>query len=259
LEVFSGHWSFIVQSKLKDRKDTGVFFDLNMGLLAYFRHEHAWRTPRAPFKIGKQARTTDIYLESVDGNLFGEINEIPPKLFTMRLIRKFEIYNDKKELVGVVREKPKAFGSDWVLENLEKTTIAMMVGDRKKKDYEIQTPGGQVIASCFRGSSFDKDSYKVDVLGGGVDLFLVLCYVVVLDLAKTAWTTRDGYANEEKEHLAKTQAAQTQVEKNQAYKPASKYAKRNAVLSVVQTAILFSLATTLSQVGSPRWDFFLWF
>ena len=133
MEVFSGHRSFIVKFKLKNLKDTGGIFDLNMGLLAYFRHEHTWRSPRGPIKIAKQARATDIYLESVDGTLFGEINEIPPKLITMRLIRTFEIYDDRKELVGVVREKPKMVGSDWELENLEKTVIALMVGDRNKK------------------------------------------------------------------------------------------------------------------------------
>ena len=242
--------------KLKNLKDTGGIFDLNMGLLAYFRHEHTWRSPRGPIKIAKQARATDIYLESVDGTLFGEINEIPPKLITMRLIRTFEIYDDRKELVGVVREKPKMVGSDWELENLEKTVIALMVGDRNKKEYDIQTSNGQVLARCFRDSSLDEASYRVDVLGGGVDLFLLLGYVLVLDLAKNVWTTRGGLTartskkEDQKEHLVKTQLGQTRVDKTQGYEPASNYAKRNLVLSVVQTALLFSLATALLQSGS---------
>ncbi|MEJ2240632.1 MAG: hypothetical protein P8Y18_00585 [Candidatus Bathyarchaeota archaeon] len=78
MEVFRKHQSFIFKSKLKEHKDTIGIFDLDMNLLAYCRHEHTWRSPRGPIKITKQALTTDIYLESSDGTLFGEINEIPP-------------------------------------------------------------------------------------------------------------------------------------------------------------------------------------
>ncbi|UCE96695.1 MAG: hypothetical protein JSV51_03635, partial [Candidatus Bathyarchaeota archaeon] len=223
MEALGEQSNFIVKSKLEDFKDTGGFFDSNMRVLAYFRHEHTWRTPRGPIRIGKQARATDIYLESFDGNLFGEINEIPPKLISIRLIRTFEIYNDNKELVGVVREKPKAIGSDWVLENVEEKAIALMVGDRKKKDYEIQTPDGEFLARCFRDPTLDEYSYRVErkIGGGGVDLFLLLCYIVVLDLAKTGWTTRTGYPKEEKDHLVKTQVSKTPIVKTQASEPIS--------------------------------------
>lgn len=255
MEALSEQSNFIVKSKLKDLRDTGGIFDSNMRVLAYFKHEHTWRTPRGPIRIAKQARATDIYLESFDGNLFGEINEIPPKLVSMRLIRTFEIYNDKKELVGVVREKPKAFGfPDWVLENVEEKAIACMVGDRKKKDYEIQTPDGEFLARCFRDSSLDKDSYKVErrIVGGGVDLFLLLCYIVVLDLAKTGWIRREGLLfspKEEKDHLVKTQVAKTPIVKTQASEPISVYAIRNAVLSTAQAVIVFTLATMFLETN----------
>lgn len=251
LEALSEQSNFIVKSKLKDFKDTGGIFDSNMRVLAYFQHEHTWRTPRGPIRIGKQARATDIYLKSFDWNLFGEINEIPPKLFSMRLIRKFEIYNDNKELVGLVREKPKAFGSDWVLENVEGKVIAFMVGDRKKKDYEIQNPDGDFLARSFRDSSLDNDSYKVErrTLGGGVDLFLLLCYIVVLDLAKTGWATRQGFTNSkmEKEHLAKKRLAEAETAENKASKSFPGCAFRNTVLSVAQAGLLFTLAVMLGQ------------
>lgn len=254
LEVFREYRNFVVKSKLRDRKDTGGIFDNNMELLASFRHEHTWRTPRGPVKIAKQARATDIYLERVDGALFGEINEVPPKLFSMRLIRTFEIYDDKKELVGMVREKPKAFGSDWVLENLEKKVIASALGERKKKDYEIQSSSGQVLAKCFRDSSLAEDSYKVDIFGGGIDLFLVLSYIVVLDLAKTGWATREGLlfskTKKEKEHLVKTQLVEAQAKKAQASGTISKYAIRNAVLSVMQAGLFFTLATLFLESSS---------
>lgn len=256
MEALSERSNFIVKSKLKDLRDTGGIFDSNMRVLAYFKHEHTWRTPRGPIRIGwKQAEATDIYLESFDGNLFGEINEIPPKLVSMMRIRTFEIYNDKKELVGVVREKPKAFGfPDWVLENVEEKAIAYMVGDRKKKDYEIQTPDGEFLARCFRDSSLDKDSYKVErrIVGGGVDLFLLLCYIVVLDLAKTYWTTREGIlldSKVEKEHLAKRRLAETQVAETRASKSFPGYAIRNAGLSVAQAVIVFTLATMFLETN----------
>ena len=255
MEALGEQSNLIVKSKLEDFKDTGGFFDSNMRVLAYFRHEHTWRTPRGPIRIAKQARATDIYLESFNGNLFGEINEIPPKLISMKLIRTFEIYNDKKELVGVVREKPKAIGSDWVLENVEEKAIAIMVGDRKKKDYEIQTPDGEFLARCFRDFSLDKYSYRLErrIVGGGVDLFLLLCYIVVLDLAKTGWATREGLffsQKEEKDHLLKTQAAKTPRVKTQASEPISVYAIRNACLSVAQAAIVFTLATMFLETNS---------
>ena len=271
LENLSKQSSFIFNSSLKDLNDTGGIFDTNMRVLAYFRHEQTWRTPRGPIRVAKQARATDIYLENSDGELFGEINEIPPKLVTMRLIRKFEIYNNRKELAGVVREKPKAFGSDWVLENVEEKVIAFMVGDRKKKEYKIQTPDGDVLAKCFRDASLGNDSYRVDVFGGGVasykydvlgisnvDLFLVLCYIVVLDLAKTAWMTRDGFvdAKMEKEHLVKTRLVETQVAETKVSKKFSGFAFRNLFLAIVQAFLVFTLATLFLDTDSNPSSFF---
>jgi len=251
-------------SQLRDRKDTGGIFEPNTErLLAYFRHEHNWRTPPGPIKIWSKARATDIYLESTDGNLFGEINEIPPKLFSMRLIRTFEIYDDKKELVAVVREKPKAVGSDWVLENLEKKIIVSVIGDREQKDYEIKSSSGQVLARCFRDSSLAEGCYRVDVLGGGVDLFLLLSYVLVLDLAKWGWTTTGSFLGKylgrkeaEKEHLLKARAAQAQVENIQSIETAYKNAKRILALTVVYAALLFIVATTALLTGSSGSSFF---
>ena len=263
MEAFSGLRSFIVVSELKDFKDTGGIFDANdERLLAYFRHEHNWRTPRGPIKIWRQARSTDIYLENANQVLFGEINEIPPKLFSMRLIRTFEIYNERKELVGVVREKPKAVGSDWVLEDLKGKVIGVVVGERKKKDYEIRTPDGQVLVRCYRevldrffgGSQLDMDSYRFDVLGGGVDLFLLLGYVLVLEFAKLGWTTRGSFLGRfigkpevDKEHLLKTRTAQAKLDNIQSYETAHKNAKRTLALTLVQSATF--LAVDLSWGG----------
>ena len=150
MEVFKDHRRFIFQSKSKDHKNTIEILDLNKRFLVYCNHKHRWKTPDGPFKINKQARATDIYLESFDKKFLGEINEIHPQLFSMRRIRKFEIYDQNKILVGTVREKPKFIGSDWQLEKTNNETIAFMVGNRKKKTYKIQSPGGQVLPKSYR-------------------------------------------------------------------------------------------------------------
>lgn len=272
MEVFTEHQSFTFISELVDRENSGGIFDANADrLLAYFRHEHNWRTPRGPVKIWKQARATDIYLESVDGVLFGEINEIPPKLFSMRLIRTFEIYDDRKELVGVVREKPKAVGSDWVLENLDGNIVGVVVGDRKNKEYEIHTPDGQVLVRCFRqvidklfgNSTLDMGSYRVDILDDSFDLFLLLGYILVLEFAKVGWSTRGSFLGRylgkkevEKEHLLKTREAQIQIDNAQSYERALKYAKRSLFLSIVLASIYFSINTVFLLSGSGSGAFF---
>jgi uncharacterized protein YxjI len=193
IEIFSDRDQFIIKSEIKDRKDTGGILDTSMGVLAYFKHTHSWKNPGGSrFNIGKQAKTTDVVIEATDKTLLGEIHEIPPPLMSLRLIRKFRIHNNKEELIAVVREKPKFMGSDWVLENPKEEVIAITKGKWKKKNYEIISKEKHGIARVFRDSSLDKDSYKVSIFGSDIDLFLILCYVVVLDLAKGGFTTREG-------------------------------------------------------------------
>lgn len=193
LEVFRGHSSFIFQSKTKDKKKIIEIFDSKMKLLASCRHKHTWKSPAGSFRSDLQSRTTEIILEGFDGTFLGEINEIPPQLISFRLIRKFEIIDDKKKLLGRVREKPKFIGSTWVLEDSKEKKIAEIVGDRGGKDYRIKSPDGELFAKCYRDSSMDRDSYRVDVFVGWDNLFLVLSYVLVLHVAKTVWVTREGW------------------------------------------------------------------
>ena len=98
----------------------------------------------------------------------GEIHEIPTG--TMRLIRKWQVYDQKGTNKGVVTEKPKFIGSDWVLKDVEDNLLAVAEGDRKKNNYEIVAPdrGKQSIARC---SSLDKDSYKVELMVSNIDSF----------------------------------------------------------------------------------------
>jgi len=91
----------------------------------------------------------------------------------------------------MVTEKPKFIGSDWVLENVEGNLLASIEGDRKKHNYEVVTPdrNKQKIARC---SSLDKDSYKLEIMVSNIDSFLVLSYVIVLDIAKSPAVTERG-------------------------------------------------------------------
>ena len=148
---------------------------------------HAVSNMPVPFT---RMRTTDVRIEGNDGELVGEIHEIPTG--TMRLIRKWQVYDQKGTYKGAVTEKPKFIGSDWVLKDVKENLIAVAEGDRNKHNYEIVTPdkGKQLIARC---SSQNKDSYRVEVMISNLDPFLVLSYVIVLDLAKTvAVIRRDG-------------------------------------------------------------------
>ena len=191
-EFLGGRTRFIITSELEDCVDTGSIMDNDGEIVAYFEHMHSWKTRNGPewWRNKKQALTTDIQLVGIDETLLGEIHEIPPPMMS-RIIRKWEIYNSKKELEGVVREKPEFIGSSWVLENLEGKVIATIKGNRTKKDYKILTKRNETIARCYRSEKIDKKSYYVETKRSKIDLFLVLSYIIVLDLAKTGWVYRE--------------------------------------------------------------------
>lgn len=52
----------------------------------------------------REMRTTDVRIEEKDGELAEKIHEIPTGTF--RLIRKWEVYDQKGTCIGVVTEKP---------------------------------------------------------------------------------------------------------------------------------------------------------
>ena len=148
-------------------------------------HEHSMKMPQiiGNIPIPRKMRTTDVRIEGIDGELLGEIHEFPTG--TMRLIRKWKVFDQNGTYKGVVCEKPKFMGNDWVLQNVEDNLLAVIEGDRKKHNYEIVTSdrSKQSIARC---TSLNEDSYRVELMVSSIDPFLVLSYVIVLDLAKTA-------------------------------------------------------------------------
>ena len=134
-------------------------------------------------------RTTDARLEDTDGSLLGTITEVPVGL--LRVVRKWLINDEKNVFKGAVKEKPKFMSSDWLLENVEGNIVATIKGDRKKHNYEILTTDmyRQVIARCL---AKNESSYELEVVFSSFDPFLILCYVIVLDLVKTATVMSDS-------------------------------------------------------------------
>ncbi len=198
MSIFETRKSFVIASELKDLKDAGSIMDRTMKTLATFKHTHSWKVPSGypgplgPLSFPPEAKTTDIQIEAVDHSLIGEIHEFPPPMGSFRLIRTWEIYNDKRELVGIVKEKPKFVGADWVLQNPNGAVIATIEGDRKKKDFRILSSKNQIVASCYVDQGIGEGLYRLDIMGVDIDSFLVLSYVIVLEHVKRGWTYRGG-------------------------------------------------------------------
>jgi uncharacterized protein YxjI len=180
-----------MQRQLPGFEDTLGIMDADMNLLGYAKHQHSWKEPQDWQSMGKRVwmKTTDVRLEGIDGTLLGEIHEFPTGM--MRVVRRWEVYDGREAFKGAVKEKHKFIGSDWVLESTEGNVIAIAKGDRKKHDYEILTADRceQAIARC---SSISENSYWVDILLSNLDPFLVLSYIVVLDLAKSGIEVSKG-------------------------------------------------------------------
>ena len=175
---------FVLKHEQKNFKDIIDIMGPDLKSFCIVNYEHSWKMPKIwnDVPTNRRMRSTDVRLEGEDGKLLGEIHETPTG--TLRLIRKWEVYGDKGVCKGIVTEKPKFIGSDWVLENVEGNVLASVEGDRKKHNYVVVTPerNKQEIARC---SNLDNDSYKLEIMVSNVDSFIILCYVIVLDLAKT--------------------------------------------------------------------------
>ncbi len=180
--------NFVFKRDKKDSEDSISVLGGDSNLLFSVKHDHSMKMPQVlgNVPIPRQMRTTDVRIEGKDGEVLGEIHEFPTG--TMRLIRKWEVLDGKGAPKGVVVEKPKFVGSDWVLQNVEGNLLAVTEGDRKKHNYEIVAPdkGKQCFARC---TSLDEGSYRIEIMVSNIDPFLVLSYVIVLDLAKTAFVT----------------------------------------------------------------------
>lgn len=189
-EVF-GRTRFIIQ-KQPELKDTLCILDPTMRTLFYAKHHHSWKTPsfiteKSIFLPYREMKTTDVRFEGVDGVLLGEIHEIPPE--GMQLIKRWQIFNEKGELKGTARTKPKFIGSDWILEIAEGNVIVKVFGNLKKHDYKIITTDRfrQTIAGC---SIVDKNSFDVNIMLTPLSPFLILSFTIILELSTKITTTR---------------------------------------------------------------------
>jgi hypothetical protein len=132
-------------------------------------------------------KTTDVKFEGVDGVLLGEIHEIPPE--GVRLIKRWQIFNEKGQLEGTAKTKPKFIGNDWILESVDGNRTFTVVGDRKEHDYEVITTDScqQIVASC---SIVDKTCFKVDIMLTSFSSFLFLSFIIILELSTLTTTIR---------------------------------------------------------------------
>lgn len=192
-EVF-GRTRFIIQ-KQPELKDTLSVLDPGMKTLFYARHQHSWKTPYVkgiPLP-NREMKTTDVLFEGVDGFLLGEIHEIPPE--GVRLIKRWQIFNEKGELKGTAKTKPKFIGNDWILEGADGNEIFIIVGNRKNHDFKIMTTDShqQTIASC---SIVDENSFKVDIMLTPFSPFLILSFIIILELSTSITEIRKGSLHE---------------------------------------------------------------
>jgi uncharacterized protein YxjI len=181
---FSEITKFIFKHEQKGSEDTIGISGADLKPFCVVNYEQSWKMPKIWSNVptNSRMRSTDVRLERANGTVLGEIHEIPTG--TLRLIRKWKVCDEKGIFKGVVTEKPKFIGSDWVLEDVKGNPLASVEGDRKKHNYEVVTSdrNKQLVARCF---SLENESYGFEILVSNVDSFLVLCYVIVLDLAKT--------------------------------------------------------------------------
>ena len=100
--------NFIFKHEKKDDSITVLGEDSKP--LCLVIHEHSMKMPQiiGNIPIPRKMRTTDVRIEGKDGELLGEIHEFPTG--TMRLIRKWKVFDQNGTYKGVVCEKPKFIG-----------------------------------------------------------------------------------------------------------------------------------------------------
>lgn len=193
---------FIIQH---DHNDTDLILDKDMNPLCYVKRQQSWQTTEMTSWLEKipvlnklkkvlisrhQTRINNLQFNAVDQSSLGEIHE-NPVVQGIKMIRKWGVYSSEGEYKGAVRERMKAIGSDWVLEDSEGGIIAMSKGKRKDHDYQVIALDKQVIARCQPGEAVDgKDSYTVDIQGSDFDPLLILSYILVLGYASSWRVTR---------------------------------------------------------------------
>jgi len=161
--------------------------DASKNILAFFEYSETWK----PTLVGKRCRvrtpspraglTPDFWIRTVNGRIIGEIVGYPIPVSSWVRRYSYEIYDIKNRLLGIVWEKASGFGSEWVLENVERNILATIEGSRKAKNYRVMNRNNEVVARCYRSPGIGEGFYRVEILESDLDAFLVLNYVIVLD------------------------------------------------------------------------------
>lgn len=160
---FAGN-QFIIDQKIMAMRDTYGIKDRNANLLAYVKKKIVSLGP-------------NFWFESPDGARLGEVKG---KVVAVRPT--FEVYDAQGQLVAVVKKKVlKLLGSEWWLENTSGQEVARIKGKIMAHDFTIQSPTGTPLAQISKKWVTLRDSYGVEIVGSGLDPYVILAYVVVMD------------------------------------------------------------------------------
>jgi len=155
---------FIIDQKIMAMRDTYGIKDRNGNLLAYVKKKVVSLGP-------------NFWFESPDGARLGEVKG---KVVTVRPT--FEVYDAQGQLVAVVKKKVlKLLGSEWWLENASGQEVARIKGKIMAHDFTIQSPTGTPLAQITKKWVTLRDSYGVEIVGSGLDPYVILAYAVVMD------------------------------------------------------------------------------
>ena len=155
---------YIVEQKIVAMRDTFGIKDRNGNPLAYVKKKIVSFGPK-------------FWFEALDGTRLGEVDG---KVLTVRPT--FEIYDVQGKLLGVVKKKIlKLLGSEWWLEDPPGQEVARIKGNITEHDFTIQSSSGATIAQIHKKWVTIRGSYCVEILGSGLDPYVILAYVIAMD------------------------------------------------------------------------------
>ncbi len=109
-----------------DQNDSISIFGEDSTPLGSVTHGHEWKTPHTMGNIPVPltwSRSTNIAILGANGEFLGGIGEVATG--TMRLIRRWQVFDQNETFKGEVTEKPKFIGSDWVLKDVKENLLAV--------------------------------------------------------------------------------------------------------------------------------------
>jgi uncharacterized protein YxjI len=167
---FAGN-QFIIEQKIIATRRTYNIKDRNGNPLAYVKKKIVSAGP-------------NFWFESPDGARLGEVKGKGLYRFVGPFYARptFAVYDAQGQLVAVIRKKVLALlRSEWWLENASGQEVARIKGNITAHDFTIQSPTGTPLAQITKKWVTLRDSYGVEIVGSGLDPYVILAYVVAMD------------------------------------------------------------------------------